>query len=173
MHQRKLPINLADLRRIASPQPSRRFLNRHVEDRVVLWVQQIDESFDVFVIVHDKTFRESGGATTLLFEALDIILFQGVQPVRTISSDNVPERSVLDNDASEIRTRVSVSTKWLMIRKRNGWRGQTERFKVQKSPSAGMFFDSAPTPGGMQGVSHRRAERVIEHLRVFFRQLPT
>jgi hypothetical protein len=52
MHQCELAIDLPDFRRVSRPQPSRRFLNGHVEDRVVLWIQQIDESFDVFVIVH-------------------------------------------------------------------------------------------------------------------------
>ena len=55
MHQRKLPINRTDLRRIPRPQPSSRFFDRHIEDRIVLRIEQVNESFNVLVIVHFDT----------------------------------------------------------------------------------------------------------------------
>ncbi len=81
----KLPVDLSNLRRISDPSRSCCFFNRHVEDRVVLRIQQIDESLDICVIVHVKTFRESGGASEpACSQRSALSCLQGIQPVRAI-----------------------------------------------------------------------------------------
>ncbi len=57
MQQRKLSINATDFLSVAAADMLDSFVNGHVENRVAGGVEQIDEPFDVSVIVHGSDLK--------------------------------------------------------------------------------------------------------------------